>query len=245
MSSRQRREAALAAARETARPELPPSGDGWPLALIARTRALWESLEGKYGFWDHGFEVFASPVPPGASLVIVGEHPVGGADAFDLAQASVLPARHVFFDAVGPGATRMREAFRALGCEAALMGSVRMYANSFRSEGPAHWRTTNVPERQYMEKLSLASLRTTIERLGPLLVLCEGMEALQRTLKLFPGAAPTTVAVASGSRRAYCRTTVEGGMTLAAIIDAASPQTSAADWEAALPELARDLAVLR
>jgi hypothetical protein len=245
VSSKQRREAALAAARDTVRPEPAPSGDGWPLALIARTRALWESLEGKYGFWDHGFEVFASPVPPGASLVIVGEHPVGGADAFDLARASVVPARHSYLDAAGLGPTRMREAFRSLGHEAALMGSVKTYANSFRSESLAQWRTTNVPERQYMEKLSLTSLRTTIERLGPLLVLCEGMEALQRTLKLFPGAAPTTVAVASGSRRAYCRTTVEGGMTLAAIIDAASPQTSAADWEAALPELARDLAALR
>ncbi len=94
MSSKQRREAALAAARDTVRPEPAPSGEGWPLALIARTRALWESLEGRYGFWDHGFEVFASPVPPGASLVIVGEHPVGGADAFDLARASVVPARH-------------------------------------------------------------------------------------------------------------------------------------------------------
>lgn len=245
MSSRQRREAALAEARERAEEAPPLPAEGWPQVLIDRTRALWESLEGRYGFWDHGFEVFASPVTPGAAVLIIDEHPTGDATAFDLARASVVPTSHAYLAGDGLRERRMRDAFARAGHEATLAASVMMHANCFRSRDLAQWRTTNVPERQWMEKHSLDVLRSALERVDPRLVLCEGMDTLQRVLKLFPGADPTTVSVAGGSRRAYCRARLDGGTTLAAIIDPGNPRTSDGDWDAALPELARDLDGLR
>ncbi|MCC6388653.1 MAG: hypothetical protein IT302_14855 [Dehalococcoidia bacterium] len=245
MSSRQRRDAALAEARARTGEVAPLPAEGWPQALIDRTRALWESLEGRYGFWDHRFEVFASPVTPGAAVLIIDEHPTGDAAAFDLSRASAVPASHACIAGDGPHERRMRDAFGRAGYEATFAASVKMHANCFRSRDLAQWRTTNVPERQWMEKHSLDVLRTALERVGPRLILCEGMDTLQRVLKLFPGTGPTIVAVAGGSRRAYCRSRLANGATLTGIIAPGSSRTSDEDWDAALPELGRDLDALR
>ena len=192
----------------------PPWVQDFAESVIAQTEQAW-SAAGEYPPRKCGFYVFYSPVRLRPKLMLIGEQPGGGQDAFCLEQALSIPKEHDYVR--HPEwliARKMRSLFSGINRLKFLEQSVKLNLNFFRAPSSSAWRTTPAPLRRRLETFCEQEVHEIVKTLQPRLIVCEGLGVYDRMLRQRSVTRREVVLTRRDGSRLYCRAEVAPGIRL-------------------------------
>ena len=86
----------------------------WAENLIEEVSEKWERTENKYGFSEHGFRVFYSPVYASPDVMVIGYTPEDDEKPFSKEEDSRIPGVHEYFSRDSRMARRMKYLFESI-----------------------------------------------------------------------------------------------------------------------------------
>lgn len=209
--------------------------------LYARTRFLWESLEGAYPTWHCRFSILYGPPMLGPDLFILGSNP--GFDPAYLYDDEILtwPKENEYITQKWPLATKLRSIFANAGLENLLERSIGTNRLFFKSKSLDHhetglgWADNPKAIRERLEAYCSHELEQLIRLIKPKFILVLGLSVFDD----FSNAASRNVEGVKGRRVATVGSA--DGIKTIGIIHPTGARVSNADWAIVEKALALEL----
>jgi hypothetical protein len=178
----------------------------WAEELINEVCEKWETFEYKYGFSEHGFRVFYSPVRINPDLMIIGYNPGNDDKPFSKDEDSLLPEFHEYLYHKSKIARKTKYLFESIEKDDWLEGSVKLNLVFFGSENEAQWQTMGQDLRNELEMFCFRKVNDIIDTLMPRYIITEGLNVFDTlTNSVLMGCDKPEGEIGLGGRKIYAR----------------------------------------
>jgi hypothetical protein len=221
-------------------------GDGmdlqnWAENLVEEVCEKWEHSESKYGFSEHGFRVFYSPVYPGPDLMVIGYNPGNDEKPFSKEDDCQVPAVHEYFCHDSRMAKRMKYLFEGIDRDEWLEASIKLNLIFFRSENEAQWESLDRDIRDELEMFCFNKVSDIIDTLKPRYIVTEGLKVFDRLIhSVLMGCDEPEVKIGIGGRKIYARSRC-GHSHIIGLAHLTKDRISYPEWNAIKKYLKSDL----
>lgn len=157
--------------------------DDWISQLYAETAQLWERQKD-----PRGYAIFYSPVSVHPKIMIIGYNPGGDERSFLADNHSKPPDEHEYLKKEYRLAKQMDRIFQYAGLANELGRTVKFNLNFFRSE-----KAADLAGERELQNFSEQKALRIIERLGPGMIITEGLATFDRLMILCSGTVGNTV----------------------------------------------------
>ena len=178
----------------------------WANDLVEEVFKTWEDSEHAYGFSEHGFRVFYSPVYPGPDLMIIGFNPGNDEKPFSRADDRQVPAVHEYFCHDSGMARKMKYLFEGIEKDDWLEKSIKLNLIFFRSENESQWESLDRDVRNDLEMFCFRKVGDIIDILKPRYIVTEGLKVFEILIQsVLMGCDAPEVKNGVGGRKIYAR----------------------------------------
>lgn len=212
------------------RKELTMDIQKWAETLVREVKIKWESIPYCYGFREHGFRVFHSPVYFSPNLMIIGFNPECDKTSLSEERESEIPIDHEYFIHDTLLARRTKYLFEGIERDEWLEKSVKVNMIFFVTPKETPWENLDGNIRVPLELFCFRKVHEIIETLKPRYILTEGLRVFDvLTEFILMGCTKPDVKIGIGGRKIYAKSQY-GYSHLIGIVHLAKERLSYPDW---------------
>jgi len=202
----------------------------WAENLVEEVCEMWERTENKYGFSEHGFRVFSSPVYSSPDVMVIGYTSEDDEKPFSKEEDSRVPGVHEYFSHDSRMARRMKYLFESIDRDDWLKVSVKLNLIFFRSENEAQWQSMGRKIRGELETFCFLKVSDIVDILKPRYIVTEGLKVFDiLTQSVLMGCDGAEIKIGVGGRKVYARSRC-GNSQIIGVAHLTKDRISYPDW---------------